>query len=64
MVLKIKEEDFVKYKNKHYLIKEDRDGNPMFLRVYLSSDEMLNQSIMDLEKKVKQVNIQVSVPLQ
>lgn len=62
MVLKIKKDDFVKYGNKHYLIKEDRDGNPMFLRVYLSSTEMLEQSIIDMEQKIKQVNISVSVP--
>lgn len=63
MGLNLKKDDFVKYNNRYYTIQEDRDGNPMFLRVYLSSNEMLQQSIIDLERNIKQVNISVSVPL-
>ena len=55
--------DFVKFNNKLYVVHQDRDGNPIFQRVYLSSMESYEETICKLEDTIKKVNVSVSVPI-
>lgn len=55
--------DYIKFKNKLYYIAEDRDGSPMFRRVYTTPYEQYSDVVDKLQDTVKKVNISVSVPL-
>ena len=55
--------DFVRFNNKLYTIHQDRDGNPIFQRVYLSSIEAYEETTCKLEETIKKVNVSVSVPI-
>lgn len=55
--------DYIQFNKKLYQICPDRDGNPCFQRIYLSSTEAFYDSKVALEDVVKKVNISINIPM-